>query len=301
MIELANIKDITVSGKGVKRLYIDDKLVWERNNPHPSPKPEPPAPPPTPTSLFVDKCYWEFEDAISERGIYGSYTWSDGNNLYYSNGDYQYVLDETTPTPTWRLKTWSVSKLNGRYVWSDGTNIYYSGGSGKDKQYKLDGGDWVKFSGNGGIRGDCVWTDGTNIYHSDRGYTDKLVNGQWVEVSEWDSVYLNGYNIWSDGTNIYHTDNNTYKLVNGQWERVSEWDSMLLYGNSIFTDGVNIYHSAGSVRKYVLNKETGTWKDIPIIDVMGDDVDVYGEDVIYWNNGYYHFRGSSLMTITPIS
>lgn len=311
MIELANIKDIKISDKDVFRLYIDDKLVWERNNPHPSPRPEPPTPPPTlPTKLLFEEYTWDFEDAIKSLGgsykyIDGRDVWSDGNNLYYSKDEYQYVLDETTPIPTWRRKYWNKSFLSinpgGHNVWSDGTNLYYSGAS-YNRQYKLVGGDWVQTSFNIDVYGEDVWSDGVNTYHSHNYDTHKLVNGQWVKVSELAISY--GKFVWSDGENIYHSDSSeTYKLVNGHWEQVSEWDGLVLLGDCIFTDGTNIYHSRSSSknRRYVLNKETGIWYDIPMVDTLDDDIRyVDGGSVFYWNGRIYHCY-NGVHTITPIS
>lgn len=317
MIELANIKDITVSGKDVFQLYIDEKLVWERGNPHPSPEPEPPTPPPPtlPTKLLLEDYTWDFEYAIKAsfsdyQYIEGRYLWSDGNNLFYSYNNYQFVLDETTPTPTWRIKYWSKDFLSmkpfGCYVWSDGTNLYYSGGN---VHFKLVDGDWVRISFNyNDVNGEYVWSDGVNIYYSFYD-TYKFVDGQWEQVSEWNSVRLDGSKIWSDGSNCYFSNFNKYtpdfsnfKLVDGQWERIVEWERLGLDGNCIFTDGTNIYHSSnwyGPYNKRILNKETGIWDDIPMVDALGNNVEVYGENVFYWNGRLYHCNGG-VQTITPI-
>ena len=54
--------------------------------------------------------------------------WTDGTNIYYSNGTNQYVLD--VATSTWSVKTWTgFTSFNGSQIWTDGTNIYYSGAS----------------------------------------------------------------------------------------------------------------------------------------------------------------------------
>ena len=55
-------------------------------------------------------------------------TWTDGENIYYSSGSDQYVLDKATST--WQEKTWNGNTdFTGSYVWTDGENIYYSNGS----------------------------------------------------------------------------------------------------------------------------------------------------------------------------
>ena len=92
--------------------------------------------------------------------------WTDGTNIYYSQGATQYVLDPATST--WSPKTWTgLSGFHGEAIWTDGTNIYYSLNS---QQYVLDPATstWSRKTWQGleGFNGDCIWTDGTNIYYS---------------------------------------------------------------------------------------------------------------------------------------
>ena len=62
-----------------------------------------------------------------------SYLWTDGDNIYYSNGTSQYVLDKSTST--WTTKTWTgLTDFNGARGWTDGKNIY---GSDYNKGYIL--------------------------------------------------------------------------------------------------------------------------------------------------------------------
>ena len=54
----------------------------------------------------------------------GRHIWTDGTNIYYSNGANQYVLD--VATSTWSAKTWTgLTVFFGSQIWTDGTNIYY--------------------------------------------------------------------------------------------------------------------------------------------------------------------------------
>lgn len=67
-------------------------------------------------------------------GINGGSIWTDGDNIYYSNGGNQYVLDKSTST--WTAKTWTgLTSFSGSNIWTDGDNIYYSSSA---DQYVLD-------------------------------------------------------------------------------------------------------------------------------------------------------------------
>ena len=59
----------------------------------------------------------------------GNNVWTDGNNIYYSRGSMQKVLNRSTST--WCDTTWNgtsdfIDDFWGGYVWTDGNNIYYS-------------------------------------------------------------------------------------------------------------------------------------------------------------------------------
>jgi hypothetical protein len=62
------------------------------------------------------------------------YIWTDGDNIYYSDGSSQYVFDKASST--WTTKTWNgLASFNGQNIWTDGGHIYYSSGS---SQYVLE-------------------------------------------------------------------------------------------------------------------------------------------------------------------
>ena len=72
--------------------------------------------------------------AFNKGGFYGSNTWTDGTDIYQSNGSSQWVLDQSNLT--WSDKTWNgYTSIIGAGVWTDGTNIYYSNNA---NQYVLD-------------------------------------------------------------------------------------------------------------------------------------------------------------------
>ena len=182
------------------------------------------------------------------ENVNGADVWTDGENIYYSSGTSQYVLDKTTST--WNVKTWN-ENVNGANVWTDGENIYFSADNNK---YILDKATstWnVKTWGwTGFMNGRNIWTDGTNIYYSDgtSQYVLDKSTSTW-STKTWSNL-TNFYaeNIWTDGANIYHSRNGTtYILVNDTWVGktwVGISSNADLTGSHIWTDGDNIYYSA---------------------------------------------------------
>jgi signal peptidase I len=151
----------------------------------------------------------------------GRYIWTDGDNIYYSNGSDQYVLNKLTST--WSVKTWNgLSSPDRQYIWTDGDNIYYSNGY---NQKVLD-------------KSTSTWSDKTWT-----GYT---------------SFY--GYRIWTDGDNIYCSSSydNLYSVLD---KRTSAWATKKWYGltsfsgDYVWTDGDNVYYSDPSYQ-YILNKQS---------------------------------------------
>ena len=194
----------------------------------------------------------------------GSNVWTDGNNIYYSSGSNQYILDKSTFT--WSAKTWDITDLSGSDVWTDGDNLYYSS---VNKHYIFDKSTstWSTktWTGLTSFFGQYIWTDGDNIYYSDE-------NNQYVldkSTSTWSTKTWNGLTnfqgekIWTDGDNIYYSDNyNPTQLVLDK--STSTWSTKTWYGLTdfngyeVWTDGNDIYYSSGYAQ-YVLDKSTSTW------------------------------------------
>ena len=89
--------------------------------------------------------YLVWEDALLNNNvyIYGRNIWTDGENIYYSDGTMQYVLTANG----WEPKTWTDSFTPlGYMIWTDGQNIYQSSGSG---QYQKNGDSWTEKTWNG--------------------------------------------------------------------------------------------------------------------------------------------------------
>ena len=196
--------------------------------------------------------------------FWGWNVWTDGTNIYYSNGSQQYILDKATST--WSTKTWyGLTNFSGMYVWTDGTNIYYSYGS---QQYKLNSTtsrwDAMNWTGLTSFNKTDIWTDGTNIYYSDYNdgsYVLNLSNSTWSVKTGFGTDFY-GRDVWTDGNNIYLSDGNAQYVLNDSGAWVSKtWTGLSsFYGRYIWTDGKNIYSLGDtSNHKYILDKDTSTW------------------------------------------
>ncbi len=116
-------------------------------------------------NLTLKKVSSEDISSTFPGGSFASSYWTDGVNLYHSNGtsnQYIYNFD----LRIWEETNWNIL-VNGQYVWNCGQNTYYSNGN---EQYILDvdTGNWIENEWMGiiGLEKDKVWTDGTNIYYS---------------------------------------------------------------------------------------------------------------------------------------
>ena len=192
----------------------------------------------------------------------GYYIWTDGDNIYYSKDDDQYVLNKSTST--WSTKTWGGFSFDRGYVWTDGDNIYYSKGN---KQLILDKSTstWSKktWSGLTNFSGVHIWTDGDNIYYS--GSSEQYVldksTSTWSAKTWSGLTRFQGLYIWTDGDNIYYSNDSTQYVLDkstSTWSAKTWTGYTSIRGNCIWTDGDNIYYSYDS-EHYVLDKSTSTW------------------------------------------
>lgn len=232
----------------------------------------------------------------------GQDVWTDGTNIYYSDGSYSraFILDKET-------LTWSSIYLNGvpnsakfygRYVWTDGTYIYYNykisdNASCSIKLVDVDTLTWGSFWYGKSIGyGSAVWTDGFNVYYSYYGtnYTLDKENLTWVEKTWNGLTSFNGRYIWTDGTNTYYSYGTVQYVLDKEtstWN-IKTWDGLTdFYGYNVWSDGVNTYYSNGT-EQYVLDKETSTW-----VEKTWDGLTSFvGQNV--WTDGtnYYYSSGT---------
>lgn len=196
------------------------------------------------------------------------YLWTDGDDLYYSDGYVDLIFNPTelsfepititVDIDNIRVNGNRVTNFNGntymynnyRYVFDKTTktfkktNIVYSYGSSDYKSY--------------------FWNEGNHIYYS-RGVTqleyDK-VSGIWSEKIWNGLTSFNGWNVWTDGINIYYSAGSSQQYVLDK--ATSTWVAKTWSGYSgfsgidIWTDGEKYYYSYSSTQ-YELDSELGVW------------------------------------------
>ena len=189
--------------------------------------------------------------------------WSDGDDIYYSYGTNQYVLDQITGI--WSEKTWNgLTSFAGNDVWTDGTNIYYSNGT---KHYVLDKSTstWNTkiWSGFTSFNGNDIWTDGTDIYYSYQ-TTHYVLNKElsvWY-TKTWNGLTtFNGYYIWSYNNTIYYSNGSAQYVLDTAtytWS-AKTWTGLTSFiAPDIWFENGNIYHSNYG-NHYQLDINTSTW------------------------------------------
>ena len=98
-------------------------------------------------AIYQDNYYLDENDDTWKVKDWGEYSnnltsslniWDDGKNIYYSRGQYQFILVNGEFIP----KTWINQPTNndGNYIWKDENNNVYS--SNYSYQYYLDGDTW---------------------------------------------------------------------------------------------------------------------------------------------------------------
>ena len=213
-------------------------------------------------STFIEKSWNGLTD------FSGRYVWTDNYNVYYSNGEEQYILNKETST--WEEKIWNgLTNFDGSGIWTDSENIYYSS---NEDQYILnkETDTWEAKIWNGltDFYGANVWTDGEYIYCSwwiGNQYVLNKETDTW-EVKVWNGLTdFYGADVWTDGVKIYVSgvmDDNQYVLnkETDTWE-VKVWNGLTKFnGADVWTDGKYIYYSDNE-DQYVLNRETSTWEE----------------------------------------
>ena len=253
-------------------------------------------------STFIEKSWNGLTD------FSGRYVWTDNYNVYYSNGEEQYILNKETST--WEEKVWlGLVEFDATNIWTDGESIYYSDRRPQE-QYVLDRetSTWIVKVWNGlnYFYGEDVWTDGENIYYSQSSeqYVLDRETSTW-NVKVWNLKSFFGYQIWSDTINYYISDDiNAQYILNQDTDTWEEkiWNgigtsSSRFDGQYVWTDGKYIYYSDDvSHQQYILNQDTDTWEEkiwngIPErdrLDIDRRDIWTDGEN-IYYSEGINHY------------
>ena len=217
------------------------------------------------------------------------YIWSDGNNIYYSFKEQQYILNKNIGN--WSPKSWNVSDLNGGFIWHYGENTYYSN---DETQYVLnkETGNWdiQIWTGLSEFNATYIWKYNGKYYYSHSSEQYELESGttNW-KVKVWSGVNsFDASDIWTDGNLCYLSKYSNSYVLNQETSRWEEktWNINRVYADGIWNDGETIYYSYYD-DQYVLNKETGkfeikTWNGLS--EFQGDFIWTDGEN-FYYSNG----------------
>ena len=229
------------------------------------------------------------------------YIWTDGENIYYSNGSNHYVLDKATST--WSAKTWTgLTQFYGERIWTNGEDVYYSAGT--NKQYVLDKSTstWTTKTWYGCtfVDGRYVWSDGDNIHYDQQNahYVLDGLTSNWEEKT-WINVPSNftSKDVWFDGENIYYSANSNQYVLNkstSTWSEITWTGISEFSGRNVWSDGTYVYCN-GYDANYntvwrVLDSSTSTWleKTWSGLDWQGKNIWTDGDDIYYSNNTYQY-------------
>lgn len=227
----------------------------------------------------------------------GTDVWSDGENIYYSDGSTHYVLNKETST--WSSKSWSgMSFFRGYFIWKYDNAICYSCSSEQHILNKIT--DTWETKTWGSIvmpfDGHKIWFDGSSYFHSDGNNqyelnrdTETWEDKQWAN----NKIPYNGSYVWTDGEHLYYSAGDTAQYVydpnTGAWTNKTWNGGVKPDGEYIWTDGTNIYYSYGQ-NQYVLDRSTDTWE---VKEWKGTLASFDGNYV--WTDGtdIYYSKGSS--------
>ncbi|HIU06668.1 MAG TPA: hypothetical protein IAC46_03685 [Candidatus Onthoplasma faecigallinarum] len=192
-----------------------------------------------------------------------SQLWTDGFNLFHSDGSYQYVFD--FDNFTWNIISWNIAGLDSSYIFGDGTNYYCFLGSGFVLNRSTMEWDPISLNVDGYFYGWNFWSDGSDVYYSSgtNHYIFDTTDYTMTPIT-WNLSNFNGSSIWTDGTNIYYSNFNeqyildkTTKTWNSiSWGGLTEFDSQY-----IWSDGYSVFYSCGD-EQYILDKSSHVWHPI---------------------------------------
>lgn len=239
-----------------------------------------------------------------------TYIWTDGSNVYYSNGLSQKVLDRATST--WNPKEWTVSGiavdrvLYGDSVWTDGSNIYCSVdffGTARNYLLNPSTSTWESVTFTGGpekLNGKYVWRTQNNTYYSNGTKTYKLtpstrtwtdtgwsieVTKPWYDGQYWHSC--NGY----DGGYILNAAETSWTASNHKVEMHLTGSNMWYGGNRVFMSVQPDPMSPSTT--YELDLVTNT------LSATGWSTNIIAESVWNLDGNTYYSRGSTQLQFDP--
>jgi hypothetical protein len=289
------------------------------------------------TQYVLDKSTstWSTKTWTGLTELYGRYIWTDGDNIYYSKENAQYVLGKNIIqyenvfgrtenvklklTDEFTAKTWNgLANFSGSSIWTDGDNIYYSDSYVLDKSTSTWNSKTWNWDNPPSSYFDVqnIWTDGENIYYS---YADVDRDTHYINfihyvldksTSTWNSKTwsdlppnFKAEGVWTDGENIYFDYYGSHYVLN---KSTSTWSEKTWNGNDtningtmIWSDGDSIYCSFGSSDQYVLDKSTSTWSAKTwngLTDFGGNKIWSDGDNIYYSSNSKQYILDKSTST-----
>ena len=194
---------------------------------------------------------WTYINIANSTNVSGDYMWDDGENLYYSSGTSQKVLNFNTMT--WENKTWNgLTNFAGNKIWTDGIDIYYSNGTSGHWVLNRNTDTWETKTWTTyiGFHGNYIWKDARGrIFSLSGGNFYKLNDARDEFVRITTSTGLTSGNasyIWTDGINVYHSNASTHYIFdhdNLKWTTKGFLGNHYFSGNSIWHDNVGGVYS----------------------------------------------------------
>lgn len=249
------------------------------------------------TGLTAINKSWNY-DTAPFLTVKGRDVWTDGTNIYYSNGALsQYKIN--VATSSWSWKTWTgYDNFGGEYIWHQGSNTYSSQNSSSQYRLNTSTGAWeAKTWNNHQPTGIDIWTDGTNVYDSSFGsnYTLDVSTSTWTARTWYGTSSFSGRNVWTDGTNFYLSEGSIQKKLQSaySWQNWGWFGLTNFNGQDVWTGPDGNFYYSDNASHYVLDIATKTWSSVTAFGV-----NFYGRDV--WSGGG-HVYVSNTYEIVPLS
>lgn len=269
--------------------------------------------PPTPTEYDWVAKSWN-------HNVTGAGVWHEGNNVYYSIGSDEFVLNKNTGE--WDNKIWTglPSDFYGIYTWTDGDNIYYSNiddpvryilnkntntWTAWDVQRLSSGKIWTDDTSRKGIlsfiKGAFNISNQSNVYYNYQRVLNRST-GEWDPITWQGLETFSGDCIWTDGENIYYSNGSNFQYVLNKtthtWTRKTWYGYIPSDGSKIWSDGTNIYYSYGDTDQYILDPLTDTWN----VKTWEGYNDIYADSDI-WSDGtnvYCSYGDEAQYMLVPV-
>lgn len=273
----------------------------------------------------LEECSWSGIDYFD-----GTDVWNGSEDVYYSNGSQQYVLNKDTRT--WEEKIWYGLEgyiFDGSHVWTDSENFYFTASY-------LTGDDWHQVNANFILNEETStwspinmgelsihsianfrWTDGENFYVSnqDEQYIFNKESKVWIPKVWYGLEKFSNTGIWTDGKNVYYEDSYVLNKSNSTWNEIVLDTSQLrenfsLISGEILNYGENVYYLeqilimddfSFHAYLYIFNSDENKWQETKSWDYGSEQGIMYRlQTQNVWTDGenlYFSFGNSHYIFI----